>query len=80
EDDHLVLNGRSQAYLALNRFDESLSDAEHIIKLKPDWSKGYLRKSEALFEMKRYTTALLSSLMALTFDPEDPVGKTIMAK
>ncbi|CAF0753175.1 unnamed protein product [Didymodactylos carnosus] len=80
ENNHLILNSRSQVYLALNRFDESLLDAENVIKLKPNWPNGYWRKSEVLFEMKRYTSALLSSLLALTFEPDDVIGKQIMAR
>jgi hypothetical protein len=30
--------------------------------------------------MKRFTTALLSSLQGLTLDPEDQIGKQIMAR
>jgi len=44
------------------------------------FSQGYYCRSEILFEMKRFTAALLSSLQGLTLDPEDQIGKQIMAR
>ena len=42
--------------------------------------QGYYYRSQILTEMKRHTAALLSSLQGLTLDPEDRIGKQIVAR
>jgi hypothetical protein len=42
--------------------------------------QGHLCRSEILFEMKQFTSALMSSLKALVIDPADPFAKPIMAR
>jgi Lon protease-like protein len=80
DDEHIAFYGRAKAYLALGEFDKALDDVERVIVLKSHWAKGYYCRSEILFEMKRFTAALLSSLQGLTLDPEDQIGKQIMAR
>ncbi|CAF4958473.1 unnamed protein product, partial [Rotaria sp. Silwood1] len=79
-NDHIALYNRAKAYSTLKNYDQSLADATRVITLKPQWIKGYLCQSEILFEMKHYTAAFMSSLKALVIDPEDPIGKQIMAR
>ena len=43
-----ILSNRSAAYLALGDYQKAFEDGEALIKLKPDWSKSYLRKGTAL--------------------------------
>ncbi|EKX53648.1 hypothetical protein GUITHDRAFT_41131, partial [Guillardia theta CCMP2712] len=43
-DNHILYSNRSAAHLALKHHEKALGDAESALKLKPDWSKGYLRK------------------------------------
>ena len=86
DDDHLAYFGRAKAYFALKEYDLGLTDMERVIELKPQWAKvrhrdwrtfsnwsfqGFYQRSEMLFEMKRPTGALLSSLQGLTLDPEE---------
>ena len=49
-------------------------------RITSDFSQGYYCRSEIFFEMKRFTAALLSSLQGLTLDPENRIGKQIMAQ
>lgn len=42
--------------------------------------QGHLCRSEILFEMKRFTSALMSSMKAVVIDPADPFAKPIMAR
>ncbi|CAF2815635.1 unnamed protein product [Rotaria sp. Silwood2] len=79
-NDHLALYNRAKAYSVLQNYDQGLIDATRVIALKPQWIRGYLCQSEILFEMKHYAAALMSSLKALVIDPEDQVGKQIMAR
>jgi len=79
-DDHIALYGRAKTYVALKQFDQALHDIEQVIVLKPQWAKSYYCRSEILFEMKRFTAALLSSLQGLTLDPDDQMGKQIMSR
>ena len=37
--DHRVLGNRSRAYLAMDRLDEALQDAETACQLRPFWPK-----------------------------------------
>ncbi|CAF1064025.1 unnamed protein product [Rotaria sordida] len=80
DDDHIVLYGRAKTYITLKEFDKALIDIDRVIQLKPHWAKGYYCRSEILFEMKRCTAALLSSLQGLSIDPDDHIGKRIMAR
>ncbi|CAF0857936.1 unnamed protein product [Rotaria sordida] len=79
-NDHLALYHRAKAYSALQNYDQGLMDATRVITLKPRWIKGYLCQSEILFEMRHYSAALMASLKALVIDPEDQIGKQIMAR
>ncbi|CAF0977745.1 unnamed protein product [Rotaria sp. Silwood1] len=80
DDDHMALYGRAKTYITLKELDKALTDIERVIRFKPHWAKGYYCRSEILFEMKRCTAALLSSLQGLSIDPEDHIGKRIMAR
>lgn len=55
---HMVFSNRSHAYLALGNGIASLNDAEHAIRWNPLWSKGYLRKAEALKYLCRYDESI----------------------
>jgi len=79
-DEHLALYGRAKSYFASKEFSAALADIERVILLKPQWAKGYYCRSEILFEMERLTPALLSSLQGLALNPEDSVGRQIMAR
>ena len=96
DDDHIALYDRAKTYVALGQLDQALIDIERVILLKSHWAKvtdffnfvkekqrnfqGYYYRSEILFEMKHFTKALLSSFQGLTLNPEDQIGKQIMAR
>lgn len=50
---------------------EALEDAEAAVGLRPDWVKGHLRKSEALFGLKRYADCCAVLTFALEMEPEN---------
>eukprot|EP01133_Synstelium_polycarpum_P006555 gene6555-7599_t len=45
---HLLFSNRSVAYYKLEMYDLSYREAQDSVKLKKDWSKGYLRMGMAL--------------------------------
>lgn len=53
-----ILSNRSSANFNLGRYIDALVDAEIVIRLKKDWSKGYYRKGKALFELKRFAESI----------------------
>ncbi|CAF0875741.1 unnamed protein product [Adineta ricciae] len=80
DNEYLAFYGRAKTYVKLKQFDNALTDTDHVIRLKPFWRKGYYCRSQILFETKRFTSALLSSLHGLTIDPDDQTGKQLMAQ
>jgi tetratricopeptide (TPR) repeat protein len=61
EDIHLlstILSNRSASYLNLKKYCEALEDAEHVIRWRPEWVKGYFRKAEVLYRKKDFLNAL----------------------
>eukprot|EP01132_Coremiostelium_polycephalum_P006242 gene6242-7773_t len=48
---------RSMANIKLQKFDQSLLDAQKSVKLNPKFSKGYLRVGDSLIGLKKYREA-----------------------
>ena len=46
-ENHILYSNRSAVYNAQNEYQKALEDAEKAIGIKPDWSKGHLRKGAA---------------------------------
>jgi len=78
-DDHRAYYGRAKAFMALKEPEKALEDIERVVELKPQWPRGFYYRSAILSEMKQHMAALLSSLKGLILDPDDSVGKQIMA-
>lgn len=68
---YIFFSNRSAAYLALKNFEKSLEDAEETIKIKADWAKGYLRKGQALFYLKRLEEASSFTSKGLELEPNN---------
>jgi tetratricopeptide (TPR) repeat protein len=67
----LLYSNRSAAYIKLNRFDESLKDANKCVELDSQWAKGYTRKGDALYALKRYTDSYNAYNAGLRIAPND---------
>ncbi|CAF3835159.1 unnamed protein product, partial [Adineta steineri] len=78
--DHLALYNRAKAYAAIKQFNHGLTDATHVVALKPHWTNGYICQGEILFDMNHFTAALRSSLKGLVIDPDNQMGKQTMAR
>ncbi|GAA5909504.1 Hsp90 cochaperone STI1 [Sporobolomyces salmoneus] len=57
-DDPRGYTNRAAAYTKLLALPEALKDADKAIEVKPDFVKGYIRKSHVLFAMKDFSKAL----------------------
>lgn len=45
---HVLYSNRSGAYASLKDYEHALEDANKVVEIKPDWSKGWGRKGTAL--------------------------------
>ncbi|CAK5267448.1 unnamed protein product [Mycena citricolor] len=64
-----VISNRSAAFLESKDYVSALADAEIVIQLKRNWSKGHFRKSKALVAMERYHEAAEALSLGLAFEP-----------
>lgn len=51
EKSHLLFSNRCTAYIAMERYDKAMEDADECIRLQPNWAKGYLRQGSVYFRM-----------------------------
>ncbi|KAK0543545.1 hypothetical protein OC846_000580 [Tilletia horrida] len=68
----LCLANRSAAFAAVEDWIGALCDADALIKLKRNWSKGHFRKGKALVGLQRYAEARESFQLGLQFEPDNP--------
>eukprot|EP01127_Copromyxa_protea_P006860 TRINITY_DN16808_c0_g1_i1.p1 TRINITY_DN16808_c0_g1~~TRINITY_DN16808_c0_g1_i1.p1 ORF type:complete len:398 (+),score=64.00 TRINITY_DN16808_c0_g1_i1:60-1196(+) len=66
-----ILGNRSLTYFLNNNFSKALADAENAIELYPDWSRGYLRKANALVALDLEAEAKATCKAGLQIDPQD---------
>ena len=68
KDDPILLSNRSVAYWKLGEYQDALKDAQQCIQVKPDWVKGYLRKTVALNCLKNYQEARDTAITGFCFN------------
>ncbi|KAJ5558034.1 hypothetical protein N7535_009524 [Penicillium sp. DV-2018c] len=44
---HILFSNRSAVYAAQHEYQKALEDADKAVEIKPDWSKGYVRRGAA---------------------------------
>ncbi|XP_013422191.1 stress-induced-phosphoprotein 1-like [Lingula anatina] len=66
-----LYSNRSVAHIKAKEFEKALTDAEKVVELKPDWSKGYSRVGSALSSMSRHQEAKMAFEQALKLDPDN---------
>eukprot|EP01071_Lankesteria_metandrocarpae_P014768 Lankesteria_metandrocarpae@DN892_c0_g1_i2.p1 len=69
--DHVLYSNRSGAYAMLKNYQAALEDADHCIKLKSDWPKGYSRKGLALFKLGDLSSAAEAYEAGLEIEPNN---------
>ena len=73
----LALCNRSAAYAADGKFIEALVDANAVLTLKKQFTKGYFRKAKALSGLGWYAEAKEALLLGLEFEPANEVSISI---
>ncbi|XP_015238871.1 PREDICTED: LON peptidase N-terminal domain and RING finger protein 3 [Cyprinodon variegatus] len=73
--DHILFSGRSQIHSSLKHHDRALRDAEMACRLMPFWSKGHVRKAQALVSLGRTEDALREYLICLSIEPDCRLAK-----
>jgi dihydrodipicolinate synthase/N-acetylneuraminate lyase len=70
-NNHILYSNRSGSYALLKNYLKALEDADHTVRLSPNWAKGYSRQGTALYYMERYREALEAFNKGLKFEPEN---------
>uniref|UniRef100_A0A671YA62 LON peptidase N-terminal domain and ring finger 3 n=1 Tax=Sparus aurata TaxID=8175 RepID=A0A671YA62_SPAAU len=78
--DHILFSNRSQIHSTLRHYESALRDAEMACRLMPLWSKGHVRKAQALVSLGRTEEALREYLMCLSIEPDCRLAKTEVNK
>ncbi|KAJ3172741.1 hypothetical protein HK101_011139 [Irineochytrium annulatum] len=60
-----ILSNRAASYLLMKEPVKALADSEEVIRLRPEWVKGYFRCGEAKLALKEYEAAFESFKAAL---------------
>lgn len=68
-----VISNRSAAYLDKRDYAAGLADAEAVIAVRRNWSKGHFRKAKALVGLHRYDEAADAVKLGLAFEPTNAV-------
>ncbi|XP_029297381.1 LOW QUALITY PROTEIN: LON peptidase N-terminal domain and RING finger protein 3-like [Cottoperca gobio] len=74
--DHILFSNRSQIHSSLRHYKKALRDAEMACRLIPHWSKGHVRKAQALVSLGRTEEALREYLLCLSIEPDCRLAKT----
>ncbi|CAN9514694.1 unnamed protein product [Ophioblennius macclurei] len=74
--DHILFSNRSQIHCSLKQYEKALRDAEVACRLMPLWSKGHIRKAQALVSLGRTEEALGEYLLCLSMEPDCRLAKT----
>lgn len=70
----IALCNRSAAYAADGKWIEALADANAVIGLKKQWTKGHFRRGKALVGLGRLDEARQAVLLGLEFEPANEVS------
>ena len=73
EEMSTAISNRSAAYFDIQDFVAALADAETVISIRRNWSKGHFRKAKALLGLGRYREAADAVRLGLSFEPNSNV-------
>jgi len=68
---HVLFSNRSASYAGLQEWDKAKEDAVKVIKMKPDWPKGYSRLGAAFHGKNEWKDAVDAYKQGLEFDPDN---------
>jgi len=66
-----IYSNRSAANMQIKRFANALLDGEKCVELDCNWTKGYIRKGDALYSLTRYIEAYNAYNAGLRISPSD---------
>ncbi|GLB43295.1 putative tetratricopeptide repeat [Lyophyllum shimeji] len=75
-----VISNRSAAFYEAHDYISALADADAVIQLRRNWSKGYFRKAKALLGLHRLKEAAEAVRQGLSFDPTNSELQTFLAE
>ncbi|KAF8903490.1 hypothetical protein CPB84DRAFT_1728290 [Gymnopilus junonius] len=64
-----AISNRSAAYFDLHDFVSALADAETVVSIRRNWSKGHFRKAKALLGLGRFREAAEAVRLGLDYEP-----------
>merc|ERR1712151_1062686 len=67
----LYFANRSNANTLCGRYDEAISDADSVIRLRPTWLRGFQRRAEALSGKQLYDEAASVYAYCLQLEPDN---------
>ncbi|KAF9054636.1 hypothetical protein BJ165DRAFT_1332943, partial [Panaeolus papilionaceus] len=68
-----IISNRSAAYFDMQDYVSALADAETVISIRRNWSKGHFRKAKALLGLRQYKDAAEAVRLGLDFEPTSNV-------
>lgn len=68
-----TISNRSAAYFDLHDYISALADAETVISIRRNWSKGHFRKAKALLGLGRLKEAAEAVRLGLDYEPTSTV-------
>lgn len=77
-ENHVLYSNRSAAYCKSSDYNKAVDDGDKVIKLKPDWPKGYSRKGAALSYQNKHEDAMMVYLEGLDKCPDNQQLKDAM--
>ncbi|XP_055499981.1 LON peptidase N-terminal domain and RING finger protein 3-like isoform X2 [Leucoraja erinacea] len=74
--DHLLLSNRAQINASMKCFEDALHDGNAACILQPTWSKGHLRRAQALAGLQKLDQALKEYIICIALDSENKMAKS----
>ena len=70
-----TISNRSAAYFDMRDYLSALADAETVIAIRRNWSKGHFRKAKALLGLGRLRDAQDALRLGLDYEPTSTVRR-----
>lgn len=80
EEYSTILSNRSAAYYEAGDWINALVDAEAVIQIRKNWSKGYFRKAKVLLQLHSYQEAKETLELGLSFEAENHVRTLFLVR
>lgn len=66
-----LYSNRSAAYMKVQQYSAALIDSNKCVEIDCNWAKGYIRRGDALYALKKYTECYNAYNSALRITPSD---------